>query len=94
MKVVVKNDEYTVYQRRDGRYAVQGADKKAVNGDDKVAILAANDLIKVAVPAAPIEEPAEEVEAAAEEATSEESAEESTEGTAKEGGGPAAAGED
>ena len=30
MKVVVKNDEYTIYQRRDGRYAVEGADKKPI----------------------------------------------------------------
>ena len=58
MKVVVKNDEYTIYQRRDGRYAVEGADKKPVNGDEKVAILAANELIAVALPAAPEEEAA------------------------------------
>ena len=56
MKVVVKNDEYTIYQRRDGRYAVEGADKKPVNGDEKVAILVANELIAVALPAAPEEE--------------------------------------
>ena len=41
MKVVVKNDEYAIYQRRDGRYAVEGADKKPINGDEKVTILAA-----------------------------------------------------
>ena len=74
MKVVLKNDEYTIYQRRDGRYAVEGADKKAINGDEKVAILVANDLIKAAVPAAPepVEEAAEAVaEEAAEEAVAE-----------------------
>ena len=59
MKVVVKNDEYTIYQRRDGRYAVEGADKKPKNGDDKVTILAANELIAVTLPAA-----AEDVDAA------------------------------
>ncbi|NCF77644.1 MAG: hypothetical protein GWP45_10670 [Proteobacteria bacterium] len=71
MKVVVKNDEYTIYQRRDGRYAVENAAKKAVNGDEKVAILLANELVKVTLPAAPAEEPAadEAVEEAAEEAT-------------------------
>ena len=58
MKVVVKNDEYTIYQRRDGRYAVENAAKKAVNGDEKVAILLANELVKVTPPAAPAEEPA------------------------------------
>ena len=74
MKVVLRNDEYTIYQRRDGRYAVEGADKKAINGDEKVAILVANDLIKAALPAAPEPEPAEETaeEAAAEEAAAEE----------------------
>ena len=71
MKVVVKNDEYTIYQRRDGRYAVENAAKKAVNGDEKVAILLANELVKVTLPAAPAEEPAadEAVEEAAEETT-------------------------
>jgi outer membrane biosynthesis protein TonB len=73
MKVVLRNDEYTIYQRRDGRYAVEGADKKAINGDEKVAILVANDLIKAALPAAPEPEPVEEV---AEEAAAEAPAEE------------------
>lgn len=72
MKVVVKNDEYTIYQRRDGRYAVENAAKKAVNGDEKVAILVANELVKVTQPTSPAEEPAEEVvEETAEEATAE-----------------------
>lgn len=73
MKVVLKNDEYTIYQRRDGRYAVEGAGKKSINGDDKVAILVANDLIKAALPAAPEPEPVEETaeEEAAEEETEE-----------------------
>ena len=80
MKVVVKNDEYTIYQRRDGRYAVEGADKKPINGDEKVTILAANELIAVTLPAAP------EEEAAPEEAASEEAAETETE--AEEAGDP------
>ena len=58
MKVGVKNDEYNIYQRRDGRYAVENAAKKAVNGDEKVAILLANELVKVTLPTAPAEEPA------------------------------------
>ncbi len=67
MKVVVKNDEYTIYQRRDGRYAVEGVDKKPINGDEKVTILAANELIAVTRPAAS-EEEADPEEAASEEA--------------------------
>ena len=90
MKVVVKNDEYTIYQRRDGRYAVENAAKQPVNGDEKVAILLANELVKVTLPAAPAEEPAEEVvEEAAEEATAE-AADEPTEESAEDAGDTAA----
>jgi hypothetical protein len=75
MKVVVTNDEYAIYQRRDGRYAVEGADKKPINGDEKVTILLANELISVTPPAAPEEEAApeaaEEVEAEAAETEAE-----------------------
>jgi hypothetical protein len=85
MKVVLRNDEYTIYQRRDGRYAVEGADKKAINGDEKVAILVANDLIKAALPAAPEPEPVEEVaEEAAAEAPAEEAPAEEAEAPAEE----------
>ena len=69
MKVVVTNDEYTIYRRRDGRYAVEGVDKRPINGDEKITILLANELISVAPPAAPKEEAApEEAEAAETEA--------------------------
>ena len=86
MKVVAKTDEYTIYQRRDERYAVKGADKLPINGDAKVEILLKHELITAAPPKAPEPEPAEE-EAAAE-AAGEESgeAEEASEGEASEGG--------
>ena len=71
MKVVVTNDEYTIYQRRDGRYAVEGADKKPINGDEKVTILLANELISVTPPAAPEEEAAPEAAEEAEAAETE-----------------------
>ncbi len=72
MKVLKKTDDYTVYQKRSGRYAVVGADKKNINGEDKVKILVAEGIVKQAV-AAPepevVEEATEEVtEAAAEDA--------------------------
>ncbi|MCP3908537.1 MAG: hypothetical protein GY712_11035 [Oceanicoccus sp.] len=70
MKVVKKTSEYTISQRRDGRYAVVGSDKKPVNGDDKVKILLAEELIKVTAPA-PAPEPEVE-EAPAEETAAEE----------------------
>ncbi len=62
MKVVAKTDEYTIYQRRDERYAVKNAERQWVNGAAKVAILVEHNLIDVAVP-----KPAPEPEAAAEE---------------------------
>lgn len=73
MKVVKKASEYTVMQRRDGRYAVQDSKKNPVNGDEKIKILVAEGLVKVAVPQAPAPEPvAEEVAAEAEEVAAEE----------------------
>lgn len=73
MKLIKKTDEYRIYQRRDERYAVESADRKPVNGDEKVAILLAEGLITA--PAVKQPEP-EEPEAAEEEAASEEVAEE------------------
>ncbi|MEP4148541.1 MAG: hypothetical protein ABJL54_15100 [Halioglobus sp.] len=80
MKLVKKTDEYSIFQRSDDRYAVKDANKKAVNGEEKVKILLAEDLIKVTAPAAPeeapVEEEAAEPEAAADEAPAEEAPEE------------------
>ena len=80
MKLVKKTDEYSIYLRGDKRYAVEDARKSPVNGDDKVRILVAEGLLKVAAPAK-VEEPAaeeapaeESVEAAAEEPAAEEPA--------------------
>jgi hypothetical protein len=74
MKKVASTDAYTIYQRRDGRYAVTGADKAAINGADKVAILLQHELIKAPPPKAPEPEAAAETadEASAEEAPAEE----------------------
>lgn len=72
MKVAKKTKEHIIYERGDKRYAVKTVDgKKAVNGADKVAILAAEGLLKVAAPKKK-EEPAPEV---AEEAPAAESGE-------------------
>jgi hypothetical protein len=77
MKLVKKTDGYTIYQRGDNRYAVKDADKNPVNGDEKVRILVAEDLLKVSLPAEPVaEEAPEEEAAAAEEEAQEEAAEE------------------
>jgi len=78
MKEVQTAGEYTIYQKKSGRYAVKGADKKYVNGDDKAKILLDAGLVEITLPM-PAEEP---VEAAAEEATEEAPAEDSAEAAA------------
>ena len=75
MKLVKKTAEYTIYQRSDNRYAVKDGNKKSINGEEKVRILLAEELIKAALPAAPEPEPEvveEEPAAAAEEVVAEE----------------------
>ena len=39
MKLVKKRPEYTIYQRRDDRYAIETKKGNAINGDDKIKIL-------------------------------------------------------
>lgn len=46
MEVVKKTNEYQVIKKRSGRYAVKGANKKWVNGDEKVKILVAEGLME------------------------------------------------
>lgn len=60
MKVVKKTSEYTISLRRDGRHAVVNAKKQPINGEDKVKILAAENLLKVPAPK-PAPEPETEV---------------------------------
>ena len=78
MKRVTRTDDYTIYQRRDSRYAVQGANKTPINGDEKVAILLKHELVKAPEVKQPEPEPEaeQEVEAEAAEETAEETAEE------------------
>ncbi len=82
MKLVRKTAEYKIFLRGDNRYAVQNANGKPVNGEEKVNILIAEELIKVVAPteASPdVEETVEEVveeTAAEEQAPAEEPAEE------------------
>lgn len=59
MKVITKTDEYTIYQKRNERYAVKDANRAWVNGDAKVAILLEHKLIEAPTPKAPEPEPAE-----------------------------------
>lgn len=69
MKIVKKTSEYTIKQRNDDRYAVVNKKNKPINGEEKVKILLAEDLIKLTEPTA---EPEPEVEEAAEDAAADE----------------------
>ena len=55
MTLIKKTAEYSIFQRGDNRYAVRDAARQAVNGDEKVRILRAEGLIKIAAAAAPAE---------------------------------------
>lgn len=59
LKLIKKTESHRIYQRGDNRYAVKDAERKPVNGEEKVAVLAAEGLIKVPAPK-PAEEPVEE----------------------------------
>jgi hypothetical protein len=59
LKTVKSTDDYTICQRRDGRYAVKDAAGKPVNGADKVKILVAEELVKISVAAPAAAAPAE-----------------------------------
>ena len=73
MKTIKKTAEYTIYQKRNNRYAVKGANANWLNGEEKVAILLAENLIKLTQPSTP------EVEAEAPADTAEETTEETNE---------------
>ena len=62
MTLIKKTNEYRIFQRGDERYAVQDGTGKPINGEEKVKILLAEELIKVTLPAEP------QPEAAADEA--------------------------
>ena len=77
MKLVRKTADYKIFLRGDNRYAVQNAAGKPVNGEEKVNILIAEELVTVTAPPAPEPEVVEtEEEAVAEETASEGAAEE------------------
>lgn len=64
MKTIKKAADYTIYQKRNERYAVKDADSNWINGEEKTKILLAEELIKQSVAQeAPAEEPAEEAAA-------------------------------
>jgi hypothetical protein len=60
MKKIKATAEHTIYEKRSGRYAVKDKRKRWVSGDDKVAVLSAEGLVKVPEPKAAEPEPAPE----------------------------------
>ena len=56
MKKLKTTSDHTIYEKRSGRYAVKDKRKRWVQGDDKVAILRTEGLLKTPEPKA---EPAE-----------------------------------
>jgi hypothetical protein len=73
MNLIKKTSEYKIFKRGDERFAVQDASGKPVNGEEKVNILLAEELIKVSLPGtAPVEEAPADEEATEEEGTEEE----------------------
>ncbi len=72
MKLIKKAAEYSVFQRKDGRYAVRGNNKNWIHGEDKVSILQDEGLLKKPEPKA---EPEPEPETDAAEETSDSEAE-------------------
>ena len=57
MKLIKKTAEYKIFMRGDERYAVQDASGRPVNGEEKVKILVAEELVKVAIPSPKEEAP-------------------------------------
>jgi hypothetical protein len=59
MQQVKQTPEYTVFQKKSGRYAVQAKGKQWLHGEEKVRVLVDEQLVKVLTPKAPAEAPAE-----------------------------------
>lgn len=63
MNLVKKTAEYTIFERNDKRYAVRAKNRKWINGEDKLAILNKEGLVKKPAPPKKAEpEPADEGE--------------------------------
>jgi hypothetical protein len=78
MELIKKTDNYTIYKKKSGRYAVKNKEKKYLSDKEKVEILLEEKLIKLSPRKKPeepaAEEPAAEAAPAAEEPAAEEPA--------------------
>ncbi len=77
MQQVKKTADYTIYEKKSGRYAIKGKDKQWLHGEDKTRILTAEQLVKLPEPKAAVPESAPE---AAPEAVTEATPEATAEG--------------
>ena len=76
MDLVKETKEHKIYQKKSKRYAVRDANRKWVNGEEKVKILVKEKLLKVPIPKpAPKEEKPKAAEKAPEAAEEEKPAE-------------------
>lgn len=66
MEKIKEADNYRIFKKRSGRFAVTGKDGKFINADEKVKILVSEGLVKTKAPAPKAEEPKEEAPAAEE----------------------------
>ena len=75
MKIIKKTDEYSIFKKRNDRYAIKDSNGKWLNAEKKVAILKDEELIKLSESAKPESEEINEAEEAeaTEEAENEES---------------------
>ena len=73
MELIKKTDNYTIYKKKSGRYAVKNKEKKYLSDKEKVEILLEEKLIKLSPRKKP-EEPAAEAAPAAEEPAAAEAA--------------------
>ena len=57
METIKKTENYTIYKKKSGRFAVKNSSNDWINGDEKVKILVGEKLLKVALPKKPEPEP-------------------------------------
>ena len=62
MKIIKKTDEYSIFKKRNDRYAIKDSNGKWLNAEKKVAILEDEELIKLSESAKPEPEEINEVE--------------------------------
>ena len=63
MKIIKKTDEYSIFKKRNDRYAIKDSNGKWLNAEKKVAILKDEELIKLSESTKPEPEEINEAEA-------------------------------